>query len=46
MQYDKLTYLDIEQIKSLQPDGWPDITDAFRFYFDNDYVKHKCRKKK
>jgi hypothetical protein len=37
MQYDKLTYLDIEQIKSLQPDGWPDITDAFRFYCDNDY---------
>jgi GNAT superfamily N-acetyltransferase len=37
MQYDNLTYLDIEQIKCLQPDGWPDITDAFRFYCDNDY---------
>lgn len=37
MQYDKLTYLELEQIKCLQPDGWPDITDAFRFYCDNDY---------
>jgi len=37
MQYDRLTYFDIEQIKSLQPDGWPDIIDAFRFYCNNDY---------
>jgi hypothetical protein len=37
MQYDRLTYIDIEQIKSLQPDGWPDITDAFKFYCENDY---------
>lgn len=37
MQCDKLTYLEIEQIKFLQPDGWPDITDAFIFYCDNDY---------
>jgi hypothetical protein len=37
MQYGILTYLDIEQIKSLQPDGWPDISDAFRFYCNNNY---------
>ena len=37
MQYDKLTYLEIEQIRYLQPDGWPDITDAFRFYCSNDF---------
>lgn len=37
MQFDRLTYSDIEQIKSLQPDGWPDITEAFRFYCDSDF---------
>jgi hypothetical protein len=37
MQYERLTYFDIEQIKSLQPDGWPDITEAFRFYCNYDY---------
>lgn len=37
MQCNRITHVDIEQIKSLQPDGWPDITDAFRFYCDNDY---------
>jgi GNAT superfamily N-acetyltransferase len=32
MQYDNLTYEDIEFIKDLQPDGWNDITDAFNSY--------------
>lgn len=37
MYYAKLTYYDIEQIKSLQPDGWSDISEAYKFYCKNDY---------
>ena len=32
MQYSILTYPEIDKISNLQPEGWPDITDAFRFY--------------
>lgn len=37
MQYDKLTYSEIDKISYLQPEGWPDITDAFRFYCNFDF---------
>jgi GNAT superfamily N-acetyltransferase len=37
MQYDKLTFCDIDKISCLQPEGWPDITDAFRFYCNHDF---------
>jgi hypothetical protein len=37
MHCDRLIQLEIDQIRNLQPDGWPDITDSFRFYADNDF---------
>lgn len=37
MQIKKFIQHDTEQIGHLQPDGWPDITDAFRFYADCDF---------
>ncbi|OFX90089.1 MAG: hypothetical protein A2W99_17335 [Bacteroidetes bacterium GWF2_33_16] len=37
MQYDKLTYSEIDKIGYLQPEGWPDITDVFRFYCSCDF---------
>jgi GNAT superfamily N-acetyltransferase len=37
MQYDKFTYSDIDNIRHFQPEGWPDITDAFRFYCKQDF---------
>lgn len=37
MQFDKVTPRDIEQIANLQPDGWSDITDEFRFFLDNNF---------
>lgn len=37
MQIKTLTISDIDKIKHLQPDGWPDITDAFKFYCNNNY---------
>lgn len=37
MQFDKVTYSDLDEIKGLQPDGWPDITNEFRLYLKNDF---------
>jgi len=37
MQFDKLTYSDIDKISYLQPDEWPNITDAFRLYCNYDF---------
>ena len=37
MQCDKLTYSEIDRIRYLQPEGWSDITDAFRFYCSSDF---------
>jgi GNAT superfamily N-acetyltransferase len=37
MQYDKLTYSDIDKISHLQPEGWSEITDAFHFYCKHDF---------
>jgi GNAT superfamily N-acetyltransferase len=37
MQYDKLTYSDIDKISHLQPEGWPEITHAFQFYCNHDF---------
>jgi GNAT superfamily N-acetyltransferase len=33
----KVTYHDIEFIHALQPEGWSDITEAFRFYLNLDF---------
>ena len=37
MQQDSITNADIEQIGKLQPDGWPDIREAFKFYINSDF---------
>lgn len=37
MQYDNLICSDIDKIRYLQPEGWSDITDAFRFYCQSDF---------
>ena len=37
MQFAKVSYSDLDEIKGLQPDGWPDITDEFRLYLNNDF---------
>lgn len=37
MQFAKVSYSDLDKIKGLQPDGWPDITDEFRLYLKNDF---------
>ena len=37
MNYTKITAEDLAQIKNLQLEGWPDITNDFRFYIDNDF---------
>ncbi|RPH31727.1 MAG: N-acetyltransferase [Bacteroidales bacterium] len=37
MQYDKLTDSDIDKISHLQPEGWSDIIDAFRFYCNHNF---------
>ena len=39
MQFDDVTYDDIESIKELQPDGWLDITDAFKCYINYEFCK-------
>jgi N-acetylglutamate synthase-like GNAT family acetyltransferase len=37
MQLEKLTCANIENIRHLQPNGWPDITKAFTFYTANEF---------
>jgi GNAT superfamily N-acetyltransferase len=37
MQFKTVTNNDLEEIRDLQPEGWNDITDAFRFYTRHDY---------
>lgn len=37
MQCDKLTYPEIGRISYLQPEGWSDITEAFRFYCTSNF---------
>lgn len=37
MQCEKLTHSEIDRISYLQPEGWPDIKDAFRFYCSSDF---------
>jgi len=37
MQYERLLDSDIEKISHLQPEGWSDIKDAFRFYCNHDF---------
>jgi len=37
MQCNKLTYSEIDKISYLQPEGWPSIIDAFRFYCNCDF---------
>jgi GNAT superfamily N-acetyltransferase len=39
MQCDKLTYSEVDKICYLQPEGWTDITEAFRFYCKCDFCK-------
>ena len=37
MQIDKLTSQDLQELKELQPDGWPDITPYFEFYINSPF---------
>ena len=37
MKFEKITPKDIDQIASLQPDGWSDITAEFRFFMNNSF---------
>jgi GNAT superfamily N-acetyltransferase len=37
MQFDPITYKDLEEIRNLQPDGWPDITNSFDFYIRSEF---------
>jgi N-acetylglutamate synthase-like GNAT family acetyltransferase len=37
MQFDKITYYDLEQIGDLQPEGWRDIKEEFLRYVKNDF---------
>jgi len=39
MKYGDVTYDDIESIRDLQPDGWLDITDAFKYYIAYEFCK-------
>jgi GNAT superfamily N-acetyltransferase len=32
MQFETITYKDLDEIRNLQPDGWPDIIPDFEFY--------------
>ena len=37
MQLEKLTFLDIENIDHLQPEGWTNLKDKLKFYTSNDF---------
>ncbi len=37
MQFKKITTKDIDQIASLQPDGWSGITFEFSFFLNNNF---------
>jgi GNAT superfamily N-acetyltransferase len=37
MHLEQLIYSDLYHLNHLQPDGWPDIVPAFKFYIDSDY---------
>lgn len=37
MHPEKITISEIEETVKLQPDGWPDIRDAFRLYIESGF---------
>ncbi len=37
MSIENISFTDLDQLKSLQPEGWPDITDEFEFYIRSDF---------
>ncbi len=37
MHFRRLTHADLDFIRDLQPEGWPDITDDFRFYISQEF---------
>lgn len=37
MLFEEITRTDIDEIKELQPEGWPDITIAFNSYIEKDF---------
>ena len=37
MKFDSVTYSDLNEIRKLQPEGWPDIVSDFKFYLDTDF---------
>ncbi len=37
MQFGAVTYNDLEEIRNLQPEGWPDIVPAFESYINQDF---------
>ena len=39
IQFDDVTYDDIESIRDLQPEGWSDITEAFKYYIAYEFCQ-------
>ncbi len=39
MIFESITYQDLEEIRDLQPEGWPDIVPVFEFYIRSSFCK-------
>jgi GNAT superfamily N-acetyltransferase len=39
MNFDKVTYRDLSELKKLQPDDWTDISEEFKLYITNDFCE-------
>jgi GNAT superfamily N-acetyltransferase len=39
VNFESITYQDLDEIRDLRPDGWPDIVPAFEFYINSSFCK-------
>jgi len=39
IQFDDVTHADMESIRDLQPEGWSDITEAFKYYISYEFCR-------
>jgi len=39
VNFESITYQDLDEIRDLRPDGWPDIVPAFEFYIKSSFCK-------
>ena len=37
MQFEKITYNDLDELKKFQPNGWTDIVTEFDFYLNSEF---------